>query len=378
MSRSVPKPVTIRSVFRSARALALNAAPSRPQEPRRFTADERETFPDLWKKPTADGHAVVLLSTTANLEHACAVLGVQLGYDVIAKRLTTNLCAEPEGISLIDMLSQWFHRLWLLNGIRGGDLAAMIAAVAAGNATNPAVDYLSSLKWDVASRFAAVAACLQGPAIALSEAAIRMLFVQLCAAADHAARSPHDPQFDVVVVLQGPQGIGKSRFFRSLMPPELALYYRGGLSLDPANKDSVLAAISALVVELGELDGTFRKADVAALKAFLSLHDDLIRRPYGRGHERMPRRTAFVGTVNTPDFLADETGSRRFVPVPVDAIDFAALAAIPLEQVLAEGWQRYISGEQWWPTSAELQVIAPVRAAHERMRPEEERLLAAL
>jgi putative DNA primase/helicase len=204
---------------------------------------------------------------------------------------------------------------------------------------------------------------------------MRMLLIELCAAADHARRSPHDPQFDTVVVLQGPQGIGKSRFCRELMPPELAPFFRGGRSLNPGDKDSLLAALSALVVELGELDATFRKADIAALKAFLSLDVDQIRRPYARGHEQMQRRTVFVATVNVPDFLTDDTGNRRFVPVPIDSIDFATLKQIAIEQVLAEAWHRYLMGEQWWPTPAEKQLIAPARAGHEKMRPHEERLL---
>ena len=298
-----------------------------------------------------------------------------LGYNVITKRITTNLCDEPQGVSLFEKVVQWFDRLCELNDIKHNDLGSMIAVIAAEKAINPAVEYLSALSWDRTPRFAAVASCLRGSAPAVAEAAMRMFLIELCAAADHAQRSPHDPQFDTVVVLQGPQGIGKSRFWRELMPPELAPFFRGGRSLSPGDKDSLLAALSALVVELGELDATFRRADVAALKAFLSLDADQIRRPYARGHEQMQRRTLFVGTVNAPEFLVDDTGNRRFVPAPVDSIDFATLKGIAIEQVLAEAWHRYLMGEQWWPTLAEQQLIAPARAAHERMRPGDERLL---
>ena len=73
-----------------------------------------------------------------------------------------------------------------------------------------------------------------------------------------------------------------------------------GHLLDPTNKDSVKLAISAWITELGEIDATFRKADIAALKAFISKRVDKFRRPYAMSDSAYPRQTIFVGTVTMP------------------------------------------------------------------------------
>jgi putative DNA primase/helicase len=71
-----------------------------------------------------------------------------------------------------------------------------------------------------------------------------------------------------------------------------------GQTLNPAEKDSVLTAVSHWIVELGELDATFKKADIAQLKAFVTKTSDKVRRPYALKDSSFPRRTVFAGTVN--------------------------------------------------------------------------------
>jgi putative DNA primase/helicase len=72
----------------------------------------------------------------------------------------------------------------------------------------------------------------------------------------------------------------------------------------------VMSAVSHWVVELGELDSTFKKSDVSVLKAFITRRQDKLRRPYARRDSVFPRRTVFAGTVNDYQFLHDNTGNR--------------------------------------------------------------------
>jgi len=114
-----------------------------------------------------------------------------------------------------------------------------------------------------------------------------------------------------VLVLAGAQGVGKTRWFSSLFPAESG-WFSGGLSIDPSDKDSVMKVCRHWVVELGELDSTFRRSDISALKAWIDSPKDTYRRPFDRREEVHPRRTISAGTVNGSKFLMDDTGNRRY------------------------------------------------------------------
>ena len=119
---------------------------------------------------------------------------------------------------------------------------------------------------------------------------------------------------DIILVFQGKQGIGKTRFFEMLALN--SRYFGEGISLDPRDKDSVMQATSKWISELGEIGSTMRK-DMDTVKAFLTKSTDEYRTPYGRASLHYPRMTSFVGTVNDEQFLIDQTGNRRFVTIPL-------------------------------------------------------------
>ena len=119
---------------------------------------------------------------------------------------------------------------------------------------------------------------------------------------------------DIILVFQGKQGIGKTRFFEMLALN--SKFFGEGISLDPRDKDSVMQATSKWISELGEIGSTMRK-DMDSVKAFLTKSTDEYRTPYGKASLHYPRMTSFVGTVNDEQFLIDQTGNRRFVTVPL-------------------------------------------------------------
>jgi putative DNA primase/helicase len=155
-----------------------------------------------------------------------------------------------------------------------------------------------------------------------------------------------------VLTLQGPQGIGKTAFVASLVPDPVLRERIVKLDhhLDPQDKDSQLGAISNLIVEIGELDSSFRK-DIARLKGFITRDSDSIRRPYARANSDYPRRTVFAATVNASDFLQDETGNTRFWTIPV--IRIAYEHQIDMQQVFAQLRVDLDNGARWWLTREE-------------------------
>ena len=119
---------------------------------------------------------------------------------------------------------------------------------------------------------------------------------------------------DIILVFQGKQGIGKTRFFEMLALN--SKFFGESICLDPRDKDSIIQATSKWISELGELGSTMKK-DMDSVKAFLTKSTDEYRTPYGKASLHYPRMTSFVGTVNDDQFLIDQTGNRRFVTIPL-------------------------------------------------------------
>jgi putative DNA primase/helicase len=82
-----------------------------------------------------------------------------------------------------------------------------------------------------------------------------------------------------------------------------------------------MKAVGTWITELGELDSTFKKSDLEALKAWITEKQDVIRPPYERSANKYARRTGFYATLNTLEFLNDDE-NRRFWVLDVDAFRF--------------------------------------------------------
>jgi predicted P-loop ATPase len=163
----------------------------------------------------------------------------------------------------------------------------------------------------------------------------RELGVLLLVAMVRRARQP-GCKFDIMAVLEGPQGCGKS---------SLATILAGdaeNFTDAPLLSQKVQVVAETLqgkwVAEISELAG-LKRSDVEDVKALISRTHDRTRLAYARNAENNPRRCVLIGTTNSPEYLTDDTGNRRFVPVRVKAIDLQALAA-DRDQLFAEAVQR--------------------------------------
>jgi len=139
-----------------------------------------------------------------------------------------------------------------------------------------------------------------------------------------------------VLVLAGAQGAGKSFWLKRLG----GQWFKGEAELHlstSSGKDHQLEALKYPMVELSELDGIFRKADIAHMKSFISREIDSIRSPYERKATIRPRMTSFCASVNEAEFLNDPSGSRRFWPVSVNDIDWGY--QVDLEGIWSEAYR---------------------------------------
>ena len=116
-------------------------------------------------------------------------------------------------------------------------------------------------------------------------------------------------KFDYIVVLNGPQGIGKSTFISKLGGE----WYSDSLNLSDMNDKTAAEKLQGYwILEIGELAG-MKKADIDKVKAFISRQDDKYRASFGRRVTPHPRQCIFFGTTNSENgYLRDVTGNRRF------------------------------------------------------------------
>ena len=141
---------------------------------------------------------------------------------------------------------------------------------------------------------------------------------------------------DGVLVLQAPQGTGKTFFCRTISV--YTDWFAEGVSIDLDNKDSIIQGTGVWIAELGELDSTLKR-EQSALKAFITSAKDTYRQPYAKVAVSKPRRTSFCATVNPKEFLNDETGSRRYWVIQPGRIDVDRLKGLD-EPWLRQLWRQ--------------------------------------
>jgi predicted P-loop ATPase len=163
-------------------------------------------------------------------------------------------------------------------------------------------------------------------------------------------------KFDYVLVLEGPQGIGKSTMLRILAGEE---NFSDSEILGDEKREQQEAVQGVWIYEISELEG-MRKADVTHIKLFISKTHDKARPAYGRNRVDRPRRCIFIATTNEASYLRDSTGNRRFWPVKVLRIDLAAITR-DRDQLWAEasvleaGGETLVIDESLWSAAAEQQ-----------------------
>jgi predicted P-loop ATPase len=164
-----------------------------------------------------------------------------------------------------------------------------------------------------------------------------------------------------MLVLLSRQGTGKSTLV-SWLCPKRNLFYEG--PINPENADDKIRSINHWVWEVAELDSTTRRAEVAALKFFVTQKWLTVRVPYGRYDIRKKAAASYIGTIN-PDgtgFLQD-VENRRFAVVHLDEIDFS-YTEIDRDQLWAEIYHAYRAGETHELTRHEREIQNEINAGH--------------
>lgn len=143
---------------------------------------------------------------------------------------------------------------------------------------HPVKDYLNGLEWDGQGHISALAAYFQDDHAQTYQAVIgteeytgnMVFFLWLTRWLVGAVAKVLDTRQNIMLVLDGPQGSGKSHFVQwlgSVLPD-----YFIEAPINPDDKDTWLRLISKMTWEVGEFGSTSRRADREALKNFITMY----------------------------------------------------------------------------------------------------------
>lgn len=136
---------------------------------------------------------------------------------------------------------------------------------------------------------------------------------------------------DMAPVFVGPQGAGKTMFIQSMAP---ASEFFSEIKFGGPEVDITRKLRGCLVAEFSEMAGLTPK-NLPAIKGFMSRQEEEWTPKYKEFVSRFKRRVVFFGNTNHDEFLIDETGDRRWLPIWTHVCDHEGVAKVR-EQLWAE------------------------------------------
>lgn len=231
-------------------------------------------------------------------------------------------------------------KLWLSNKFKVepsvNTINEAFNAIASENAHHPVRAWLKGLEWDGVNRVDTwLEAYLnsKGQPSEYLRAVGRLMLVGMVARV-------FEPgcKFDWVPILEGTQGVGKSSTPRILAGDD----WFSDSFLSVSDKDAVMNLQGVWCYEIGELTA-MSKYETGLMKQFVARTSDKIRPPYGSRMVEFPRQCIFVGTTDKEEYLKDDVGQRRYLPVSVGQCEFHHLAK-DRAQLFAEAVELYLNG----------------------------------
>jgi len=234
-----------------------------------------------------------------------------------------------------EMMSDYIEaemRCWLLDqGFSRRDaITDVVRKAAYKHRFNPVQEYFKRLKWDDEDHIETL--CQH---FADNDKIFQELFSAWCVGA---VRRVFTGRHHQAIIFVGKQGKGKSFFARWLCPLKL---YHIEAPIRPDANDDKIRMTENFIWEIAEMGATTRRADIEALKHFISQEDSVFRRAHDKYDQRKAAIASYIGTVNHDGsgFLNDPTGHRRWWPIEIQSIDWAYVDKVDVNQVWAQAYQ---------------------------------------
>lgn len=252
----------------------------------------------------------------------------------------------------------YVQRAWM-PGVGREDLEVGLSIAAGGFRFHPVRDWLDGLCWDGVPRLDEWLPVVMGTDDTPYH---RWVGSKFLIGAVRRVREPGCVMEDMLI-LEGRQGIGKSRAIRTLSG---RAWFTDSLVAALTSRDAAMGLEDIWFCEFGEIEQLIRN-EVEVIKGFLSRSIDRYRRPYARNIIERPRQCVLIGTTNQNDYLRDTTGNRRFWPVECRGLAACqgyvnvALLEQHREQIWAEAAFREAAGEPHFLEQPAMRAVATVQ-----------------
>lgn len=215
----------------------------------------------------------------------------------------------------VDPISQWRNEIYERHHIMFSPpmLKDARLQLSVKNQIHSQIEYYASLKWDNGPRIEQfVRECLKLDGTPLELCVIRM---QLVASVRRVVLP--GTAYDLVPCLLSPQGYMKSKMLSILYGEANVLAEDISCASTKVQSEKTRHGINC--VELPDTLGDNSKLSIKRIKAFVTNRFEIGRDAYGRVENIRPIGRSYViwHTGNDFQFLADETGNRRFIPMRV-------------------------------------------------------------
>lgn len=223
----------------------------------------------------------------------------------------------------IDIPGKQFHKDTELNakiaqlrdfchtqGLGVGELESFVTLVGTENSYHPVRNFIDAQIWDGQDRLQAWYDSVE----LIAPNPMKQIMMYKWGLSAVAALYHDGFSCEGVLTWQGLQGVGKTLQIENIIPREFHnKWNKDAVVLDMSNKDSIFKALGYWITEMGEIDATFKKSDMEALKGFITEKVDVLRPPYERKANKYARRTVFYASVNETNFLQDDENRRFWV-----------------------------------------------------------------
>lgn len=151
------------------------------------------------------------------------------------------------------------------------------------------------------------------------------------------ATQPDSLHQNLMLILIGPQGCGKTLFFRQLFRDLYPKYFNESAP-SPFEKDTSHKLSRNIMWLYDDANFSERSSSIDYLKALLTRGHTNERLAYGRQTLMLKRRVSFAATTNRHAFLNDSTGDRRFLCMEVDKIDIPEMKLLDIKALWGQAY----------------------------------------
>jgi len=279
-----------------------------------------DIFPYLTKSTNKKGLVSVKIKNTyVNFVALMKFYKFDIGFDIILKEIVVN-GESDQNIGLVDI-----EDLMEINNMFASKAAKFLYKYAMSHKYNSFLRLVQKSKWDGVDRLEDFYNTIQ----VKSEYEqckkdflltwLKQFIYTSCFSFTYDEKETSKKISRYVLVLQSQQEGGKSTWVKNLIQPSLQNKYIAiGATLKTDDDQHTLGVVRKLIVELGELEKSFRHSDINAFKAFFGRTVDTLKVKWVTFPVDYERTTSFIASTNDYYFLKDNSGSTRFLILPLD------------------------------------------------------------